>query len=145
MLFQIRLSSGESATGMGRAWVEWNLPSDRDVDTFWRISVGFNAINSAAVQEVEVKSSFAAKDICYQNRYGIMNLKVHGGSYPSAMYNQKGNTITNDACMAVGVMSSGLAFGFSQNNNGYDSPTSNNDWPNARFDQKSPFVSVWLR
>jgi len=130
---------------MGRFWVEWNLPSDRDVDTFWRISVGFNAINSAVVREVEVRSSFAAKRTCYQNRYGIMNYREHGGSYPSAAFNLPGNTVTGDTCMAVGVMSSGTAFGFSQNNNGYDSSTSNSDWPNARYDHKSPFVSVWLR
>lgn len=130
---------------MGQSWVEWNLPLDRDLDTFWRISVGHNAINSTTAQEVEVRSSFASKRTCYQNKYGIMNLQVHGGSYPYASFNKKGNTLVRDTCMAVGVMSSGSAFGFTQNNNGYDTPTSNSDWPNARYNHKSPFVSVWLR
>ena len=40
---------------------------------------------------------------CYQNRYGIMPLQPHGGSYPGAWYNPNGNTGGRDTCMAVGV------------------------------------------
>ncbi|KAI0240127.1 hypothetical protein LSAT2_009170 [Lamellibrachia satsuma] len=71
---EIRLSSGESDTGMGQFWVEWDLPADRDVATFWRHSVGRNVVDSATMHSVQVQSSFAPKRICYQNKYGMQQL-----------------------------------------------------------------------
>ena len=73
--FQIRLSSGENDAGMGQFWVEWDLPADRDVDTFWRHSVGPSAVKSAKDYEVEVRSSFASKGTCCHNKYGILFVK----------------------------------------------------------------------
>ena len=69
--FQIRLSSGENATIMGQFWVEWDLPVDRDVATFWRHSVGQSVVESATKHNVEVRSSFCSKRTCCHNKYGI--------------------------------------------------------------------------
>ena len=75
-----------------------------------------------------------------------MPLQQHGGSYPYASVNRQGNTGVNDYCMAVGVMSAGSsADGWSQNANGFDSPGSDSDWPNNRYNHQSPRVLVWLK
>ena len=61
---------------------------------------------------------------CFQNKYGIMPLRQHGGSYPYASFNSQGNTKVNDYCMAVGVMLRGsTADGWYQNANGSTVPT----------------------
>lgn len=70
----------------------------------------------------------------------------HGGSYPYASINTGNTCNTNDNCMAVGVMSKGsTAHGWSQNGNGYDSPSSDSDWPNKSYSHQSPYVVVWLK
>ena len=75
-----------------------------------------------------------------------MPLGGHGGSYPYASYNTAGNTATNDYCMAVGVLAKGsTAHGWSQNANGYDSPSSDSDWPNKVYNHQSPHLTVWLK
>ncbi|KAI0243088.1 hypothetical protein LSAT2_008805 [Lamellibrachia satsuma] len=58
---EIRLSSGENDAGMGQFWVEWDLPADRDVATFWRHYVGTSVVDSATMHSVQVQSSFAPK------------------------------------------------------------------------------------
>lgn len=73
-----------------------------------------------------------------------MPLQQHGGSYPYASFNRQGNTEVNDYCMAVGVTGSG-ADGWSQNGNGFDSPSSDSDWPNSQYNHRSPRVLVWLK
>lgn len=84
--------------------------------------------------------------VCYQNKYGIMPYQRHGGSYPYASFNNKGNTKVNDYCMAVGVMRRGsIADGWSQDANGFDSPSSDSDWPNQQYNHQSPFLLVWLK
>ena len=84
--------------------------------------------------------------VCYQNKYGIMPLQQHGDSYPYTSYNRQGNTKVNDYCMAVGVLAKGSnENGWSQNANGYDSPQSDSDWPNARYNHQSPHLLVWLK
>jgi len=71
---------------------------------------------------------------------------AHGGSYPYASYNTAGGTATNDYCMSVGVMAKGsTAHGWSQNANGYDSPSSDSDWPNKAYNHQSPHLTVWLK
>ena len=78
--------------------------------------------------------------------YRIMPFQQHGGSYPYASINKQGNTAVKDYCMAVGVMLAGSkANGWSQNANGYDSPKSDSDWPNARYDRSTPHLLVWLK
>lgn len=75
-----------------------------------------------------------------------MPYQQHGGSYPYASVNNQGNTRVNDYCMAVGVMRPGsTADGWSQNANGFDSPSSDSDWPNQQYSHQSPFVLVWLK
>ena len=95
---------------------------------------------------VSVSISFFFLQICYQNKFGIMPLGGHGGSYPYASYNTAGNTDNNDYCVAVGVMAKGsTAHGWSQNANGYDSPRSDSDWPNKAYNHQSPHLTVWLK
>ena len=129
---------------MGRFWVEWDLPADRDVDTFWRLSIGPNLVNSATPHNVEVRSSFQYKRTCNQNKYGILESKSFGGGYPATSTSQYFVT-TGDLCMAVTVMTIGSsAWGFTH---GYtwDAPISNSDWPNSSSNRGYPFLSVWLR
>ena len=76
----------------------------------------------------------------------MMPLTQHGGSYPYTSHNKQGNTETGDYCMAVGVQSAGTsADGWTQNANGYDSPSSDSDWPNRSYNHQSPRVLVWLK
>ena len=145
--FQIRLCSGESDTGMGQFWVEWDLPADRDVATFWRHSLGLLVVRSATKRDVEVRSSFGSKKSCCHNKYGIMPGYHFGGGFPSTSGCIVGS---RDLCMTVAVMTTGSsAHGVTQNGifSLYDAPTSNSDWPNAKCrDNNGPsFVSVWLR
>ena len=75
-----------------------------------------------------------------------MPYAAHGGSYPSASFNAAGNTRRNDYCMSVGVMTKGsTARGWSQNANGYDSPSSDSDWPNRSYNHQTPHLTVWLK
>ena len=138
---------------MGQFWVEWDLPADRDVDTFWRHSVGPSVVHSAARRNVEVRSSFASKHTCCHNKYGIFGSSEVGGAFPSAAAGWCDTIHPNDVCMVVAVMSPGSsADGFTQRQNSpvFDAPVSNTDWPNkdswGRSDgNKPPFLSVWLR
>ena len=83
---------------------------------------------------------------CYQNKFGIMPVSAHGGSYPYASYNTAGNTAANENCMAVGVMKKhSTAHGWSQNGDGFDSASSDSDWPNRSYSHQSPNVVVWLK
>ncbi|KAI0228294.1 hypothetical protein LSAT2_021234 [Lamellibrachia satsuma] len=145
---EIRLSSGESDTGMGQFWVEWDLPADRDVDTFWRHSVGLSVAWSAARQTVEVRSSFRSKQTCCHTKYGIGPAMSWGGGYPTSVCGAVG---PRDSCMQVAVMSRGSSVhGFDNSFALFDAPTSNSDWPNRYYsgthdDAGRPFLSVWLR
>ena len=56
---------------MGRHWVEWDLPADRDVDTFWRMSVGDEVVSDTAHCKVTVRSTFASTIYSYYNKYAI--------------------------------------------------------------------------
>ena len=83
---------------------------------------------------------------CYQNKFGILPHGTHGGSYPYASYNTAGDILTNDNCMAVGVMKKqSTAHGWSQDGNGFDSASSDSDWPNRSNSHQSPNVVVWLK
>ena len=125
-------------------WVRWPLPAGRTTTTWWNHAAGQTAINAASQTTVTVTSQSGATATCYQNIYGIMPLAQHGGSYPAASINAAGNTNGGDLCMAVGVLDSGSANGFTTNGNGFDAPSSASDWPNAAYNV-APLVSVWLR
>ena len=102
-------------------------------------------INAADGHEVLVYDEGGANETCFQNRFGIMKLSDHGGSYPAATINDQANTFPNDLCLAVGVQPTSSTFnGFSQNGNGYDAPSSNTDWPNVAL-QGIPMLGVWLK
>jgi len=142
----ILLSSGERMDGLGSKWVMWRLPGDREENLLWNHSVGQSTVNAALKTPVMVYAWNGNKKICYQNKFGIMPLGPHGGSYPFASYNTAGNTATNDYCMSVGVLAKGsTAHGWSQNANGYDSPSSDSDWPNKAYNHQSPHLTVWLK
>lgn len=137
---EIRLSSYDQSQ-----WAKWPLPAGRELASFWRHTVGFAAVAAAPALPVTVYASTGAASSCFQNRYGIMPLNSHGGSYPGAWFNTAGNTIPNDWCMAVGTQAKGVvADGWTQNGNGFDAPMSATDWPNAVYDQPVS-VQVWLR
>jgi hypothetical protein len=126
-------------------WVKWPLPSGRTAATFWRHTVGQSAIDAAPQAAVTVTAWDGATDACFQNVYGILNLDVHGGSYPYAARNTAGNTSANDLCMAVGAQLEGsVADGFAMNGNGFDAPLDDAGWPNTSYDV-APHVAVWLR
>ncbi|XP_078370852.1 uncharacterized protein LOC144654565 [Oculina patagonica] len=142
----ILLSSGERMDGLGSKWVMWRLPGDREKDLLWNHSVGPSAVGAAVQTPVMVYAWNGNKKICNQNKFGIKPSSVHGGSYPYASYNTAGNTAANDYCMAVGVLAkSSTAHGWSQNANGYDSPSSDSDWPNTSYNHQSPHLTVWLK
>jgi len=143
---QVMLSCGDSVGGIGSKWIQWELPSGREYSTWWNHSVGRAKVEAAGTVQVTVKAWNGNSKICYQNKYGIMPYQRHGGSYPYASFNNKGNTKVNDYCMAVGVMRRGsIADGWSQDANGFDSPSSDSDWPNQQYNHQSPFLLVWLK
>ena len=103
-------------------------------------------ILSTITKKSSVKPLFCLLQICYHNKYEMMPLGVHGGSYPYASVNTDGGTATNDYCMAVGVTAKGsTAHGWTQNGNAYDSPSSDSDWPNRSLNHLSPHLTVWLK
>ena len=134
---------------MGQFWVEWDLPADRDVATFWRHSVGYSIVGSATIHFVEVRSSFRSKQTCRHNKYGVGPAASWGGGYPTTVGS---SVISRDSCMQVAVMARGSSEdGFYNSFALFDAPTSNSDWPNryhtgTRHDDAGPpFLSVWLR
>lgn len=142
----ILLSSGEKMDELGGKWVMWRLPGDREKNLLWNHSVGPSTVNAAVKTPVMVYAWNGNKKICYQNKFGILPYSTHGGSYPYASYNTAGNTNTNDYCMSVGVMAkSSTVHGWSQNANGYDSPSGDSDWPNKAYNHQSPHLTVWLK
>jgi hypothetical protein len=137
---EIRLSNSAR-----NRWVKWPLPTGRTTATFWRHSVGQSTIDGATQAGVTVTAWDGATDACFQNMYGVLNLDVHGGSYPYAARNTAGNTSGGDLCMAVGTQLEGnSADGFAMNGNGFDAPASDATWPNNNFDVV-PHLAVWLR
>ena len=133
--FQIRLSSGEKATGMGRNWVEWDLPADRDVDTFWRLSLGDRS--GTTDHKVNVRSTFASARYCYQNKYGITS---HFTGYPGTLdvWSHNGGGISpHTVCMIVNVIA--------EDSGRYFCPGDNDHWPPGKNNTQPPFVSVWLK
>ena len=70
-------------------------------------------------------------------------MDVFGDAYPSTSFNTAGNTRGNDNCMGVGVLLPGAsANGWTQNGNGFDSPTSNTDWPNSMYTKGTNYLTV---
>ena len=114
------------------------------VGTCSQLLAGQAVIDAATGHQVLVYDQGGANETCFQNRYGIMKLFDHGGSYPTASKNDIGNTFPDDLCLAVGVQPAGSFNGFTQNQNGYDAPTSDTDWPNDAL-QGAPMLSVWLK
>ena len=111
----------------------------------WDLLAGRGVINAAPGHQVLVHDQSGDNETCWQNRYGIMKQSSHGGSYPAATFNDQGTTLTDDLCLAVGVLPLGsTSNGFSQNGNGYDAPTDNTDWPNAEL-KGIPSLNVWLK
>ena len=143
VLFQIRLSNSGN-NGMGRYWVEWDLPTDRKVDTFWRNSLGPTKVKAAANCEVEVRSSFMKTGKCYQNKFGMNG--YYGGGYPSTTIDPK-TLKSNDVCMTVAAVSHNSPLWHMPDWSKYynDAPKTNTDWPNVGHIYGGPFLSVWLR
>jgi len=143
---EVMFSSSDNPSGVGNKWIRWEMPSGREYGTWWNHGVGPAKVKAAGTCQVTVKAWNGQTKVCYQNKYGIMPLNGHGGSYPYTSYNTNGNTVTRDYCMAVGVLlKSSKAHGWTQNANGYDSPNSNADWPNAQYNHLSPHLLVWLK
>lgn len=127
-------------------WAMWQLPSGRDVSTWWNHGAGQQVIYSAYTETVTVHDHYGnSYDGCYQNVRGIMSHPNHGGSYPMTMADASGSSGPNDPCMAIGVLNDAEAANeFDQNGNGFDSPNDDDDWPNAELAGPNN-VQVWLR
>ncbi|CAE7365461.1 unnamed protein product [Symbiodinium sp. KB8] len=137
---EVRLSNDDASKS-----VRWEMDADREISTWWNQSAGRGVINAAPGHQVLVHDQSGDNETCWQNRYGIMKQSSHGGSYPAATFNDQGTTLTDDLCLAVGVLPLGsTSNGFSQNGNGYDAPTDNTDWPNAEL-KGIPSLNVWLK
>ena len=50
----VLLSSGERVDGLGRKWVMWRLPGDREKASFWKRSVGYSAVKAVVKTPVMV-------------------------------------------------------------------------------------------
>ena len=126
-------------------WVKWPMTDSRTVDTWWNHSAGPSAVSGSPQESVTVTAYNGQEGACYQNKYGLMPLGGHGGSYPSATVNTNGNTSPGDWCMAIGVLPAGhTANSWSNNGNGYDGPFNETGWPNSNY-TSTPYLSVWLR
>ena len=129
---QVRLSSGENPTGMGQYWVEWDLPADREVASFWR---PWKTRYNPKYHKVEVRSSLGMKGMCYQNKYGVK--EGNDTEYPRTSWFPH-SVQSGDVCMGVGVGGMPTAEGCHG-----DAPASNTDWPNHSICRPA-FLSVWL-
>ncbi|MBI4701275.1 MAG: hypothetical protein HY744_08970 [Deltaproteobacteria bacterium] len=104
-------------------WARWDLDAERTEQTWWNHAAGQSAIDAAADHQVTVLAYNNGTSSCWQNKYGIMAIDVHGGSFPAATLNPQGNTTGGDWCLAIGVQTGGSVHGFSQNGNGFDAPS----------------------
>ena len=132
---------------MGRHWVEWDLPADRDVDTFWRLSVGESVVAHTTHHKINARSTFASTTYCYQNKYGITS---HFSGYPGTLQLWTPNSAgmsPHSPCMTVNVIANGsTTYGFTYVYSGYFCPGDNDHWPPLEGQNKQPpFVSVWLK
>lgn len=125
----------------------WDMNANRAVSTYWTHSVGYSTVwaERGESTSVTVTDQDGTTGTCYTNKYGLMPIEVHGGSYPGTWLNADGNTGGGDLCSAVGVIKQGeVVDGWSQNTGGHDGPTSDSDWPGAS-NSGGARVSVWLK
>merc|ERR1712113_1058963 len=118
------------------------MHEDRKTETYWNHKLGPNHFASYKGKTITVKAYNKQTKTCYINAGGIMRLQGHGGSYPAATMNERGNTSVKDWCMAVGFK--GNANGWTTNGNGGDTPKGETDWPNSSYNHSEPEVSVWV-
>lgn len=53
---EVMLSSGDNPKGIGKKWVRWELPSGREVNTWWNHKVGQSTVQTADTNQVTVKA-----------------------------------------------------------------------------------------
>ena len=125
--------------------MEWDLPEDRDVDTFWRHSIGRAKTIASPLLVVEMRSSFhySRTRTCRQSKYGLS--ACESGAYPGTAISEY-VTSPGDLCMSVMVIPHPVHGWYHLVNVKSDAPASNTDWPNAKYvSEQTPFLSVWLR
>ena len=76
-----------------------------------------------------------------------MPLWQHGGSYPYASFNTRGNTAVNDYCMGMGVMMKGFrVHGWYQDAQRLRQRQKTTlIGQNASYNHQAPYVTVWLK
>ena len=53
---EVMLSSGDNSGGIGSKWVQWELPSGREYNTWWNHGVGQSKVQAAGTSQVTVKA-----------------------------------------------------------------------------------------
>lgn len=125
-------------------WVKSPIHPNSSASNIFDHSAGPTTVDNAPDKLVTVEDWQGSTESCYINKYMIMPLSGHGGSYPAWTFNTDGNTAGGDLCLGVGVDGDSPVNGWSTNGNGYDAPKSDSDWPNQNYDQAMD-VYVWVR
>ena len=69
---EVMLASGENRNGIGKNWVKWVLPSERELKSFWNHTIGYQAVKSAGKESVTVFAWNGQKEvICKNNSFYI--------------------------------------------------------------------------
>ena len=67
----VMLSSGDNPSGIGSKWVQWELLSGREVNTWWNHGVGQAAVQSAGTSQVTVKAWNGRTKVGKKSKYHI--------------------------------------------------------------------------
>ena len=81
---EVMLSSADNSDGIGSKWVLWELPSGREISTWWKHAVGQTRVQAAGTSKVTVKAWNGAtkvgkNDLC--NMFSKINIMSSNGTF----------------------------------------------------------------
>ena len=81
---EVMLSSADNSEGIGSKWVLWELPSGREINTWWKHGVGQTRVQAAGTSKVTVKAWNGAtkvgkNNLC--NMFSQINIMSSNGTF----------------------------------------------------------------
>ena len=70
---EVMLSSADNSEGIGSKWVLWELPSGREVNTWWNHGVGQSKVQAAGTSQVTVKAWNGGTKVGKSNLYDMLS------------------------------------------------------------------------